>query len=84
MPALPPRPLPSLNLLALLLPLASFLIIHPLISSTPHSLPALEASVGFSLLAFLGSLYVVPALSEAFVDKGFKGKDLLKVEGDFV
>jgi UDP-N-acetylglucosamine--dolichyl-phosphate N-acetylglucosaminephosphotransferase len=84
MPPLPPRPLPSYTLLAILLPLASSLIVHPLVSSSPHSLPALEASVGFSLLALLGSLYVVPALSEAFVEKGFKGKDMLKVDGAFV
>lgn len=84
MPPLLPRTLPSYPLLAVLLPLAASLIVHPLVSSTPHSLPALEASVGFSLLAFLGSLYVVPALSEAFVEKGLKGKDLLKIGGDFV
>jgi len=78
-----PRPLPS-YLPAVLFPLSLSLIVHPLLSTNPHSLPALEASFGFSLLAFLASLYVVPALGPAFVAKGFKGRDLLKVGGAFV
>ena len=75
-----PRRLPSL-LPAVALPLSLSLILHPLLSTNPHSLPALEASFGFTILAFLASLYVVPALGPAFVAKGFKGRDLLKIGG---
>lgn len=78
--ALPPRRLPFF-LPAVVLPLSISLIVHPLVSSNPHSLPALEASFGFSLLALLASLYVVPALGPAFVAKGFKGRDMLKIGG---
>lgn len=80
MTGIPPRRLPSW-LPAVLLPAALSLILHPALSDSPHSLPALEASLGFSLLALVASLYVVPALSAGFIAKGFKGRDLLKVDG---
>lgn len=44
----------------------------------PTAFPALEACVGFSILAFLAAVYAVPALGEAFMEKGLKGRDLLK------
>lgn len=40
--------------------------------------PALEANVGFSIVAFLGMLYAVPWMGDAFVAKDLKGLDLLK------
>ncbi|WVW81776.1 hypothetical protein I302_103773 [Kwoniella bestiolae CBS 10118] len=45
------------------------------------SYPALQASIGFSLLAFVGVVWLVPKVSEAFVSKGLKGRDLLKPGG---
>lgn len=75
--ALAPRPLPWL-LPATLVPVAAALIAHPLLVHSLHSFPALEISAGFSLLAFVGCLYVVPSLGPAFISKGLKGKDMLK------
>ncbi|CDZ97414.1 Glycosyltransferase [Phaffia rhodozyma] len=43
-----------------------------------HTLPALEASVGFAILAAVGSVLVVPRVAGAFMRKGLKGRDLLK------
>lgn len=48
--------------------------------TTPLPLGALSASVGFSILAFVSSLTLVPALGPAFVRVGLKGRDLLKKE----
>jgi hypothetical protein len=73
-----PRPL-SWFLPAMIVPVAAGLIAHPLLVHTPHSFPALEISTGFSLLAFVGCLYVVPALGPAFVAKGLSGRDMLKL-----
>lgn len=80
---LPPRPLPWL-LPAAIVPVAAGLIAHPLLVHTPHSFPALEISAGFSLLAFIGCLYVVPALGPAFAAKGLSGRDMLKSSGSQV
>jgi UDP-N-acetylglucosamine--dolichyl-phosphate N-acetylglucosaminephosphotransferase len=71
----PPRSLSPL-LLAALLPVSGWLIVRPL--STPLPFAALSASLGFSVLAFLSSLFLVPALGPAFLNVGLKGKDLLK------
>jgi UDP-N-acetylglucosamine--dolichyl-phosphate N-acetylglucosaminephosphotransferase len=86
----PPPPLLS----SVLLPISIILIVHPLlplcIPSTLLALiplppqptfPALQANIGFSLLAFLGAVWVVPAVSESFVARGLKGRDLLKAGG---
>ncbi|WRT63858.1 uncharacterized protein IL334_000783 [Kwoniella shivajii] len=43
--------------------------------------PALQANVGFALLAFVGGVWIVPRVSEAFIEKGLKGRDLLKPGG---
>ena len=75
----PPRTLSPL-LLAALLPISGWLIVRPLI--TPLPLAALSASLGFSILAFLTSLFLIPALGPAFVKVGLKGKDLLKNSKD--
>lgn len=44
----------------------------------PTAFPALEASIGFSLVAFLLALYSIPAMGSAFIEKGLKGRDMLK------
>lgn len=74
--SLPPRPLPSILLFALV-PVAFWLILRPLLDPVPP-LPALYASLGFSIFAFLGALYIVPVLGQAFVRANLKGRDLLK------
>ncbi|KAK0221968.1 UDP-N-acetylglucosamine-dolichyl [Armillaria fumosa] len=74
---LAPRPLPSILLLALL-PVAAWFVVRPLLDPVP-SLPALYTCFGFSIFAFLATLYLVPALGPTFVKANLKGKDLLKV-----
>ncbi|TFK52268.1 N-acetylglucosaminephosphotransferase [Heliocybe sulcata] len=71
-----PRPLPSVLLLSLL-PIAVWLIFRPFLSPVPP-LPALHSSLGFSIIAFLAALYLVPALGGIMVKANLKGKDLLK------
>ncbi|KIL67856.1 hypothetical protein M378DRAFT_122043 [Amanita muscaria Koide BX008] len=74
--ALNPRPLPKVILFGLL-PVASWFVVRPLLDPVP-SLPALHASLGFSIFAFVATLYLVPALGPTFVKANLKGKDLLK------
>ncbi len=74
--ALRPRPLPKVLLFALAAT-ASWFLLRPLIEPAPP-LPALHASIGFSIFALLGSLYLVPALGQTFVRANLKGRDLLK------
>lgn len=78
-----------------LIPIALSLIAHPLLPVLPkwvHELvqaqfppqptfPALQANIGFSILAFVGALWAVPFVSEAFAAKGLKGRDLCKPGG---
>ena len=77
-----------------ILPIALTLIIHPLLPLLPDliftvpisippqpTFPALQANIGFSLLAFLGAVRAVPFVGGAFVDKGLKGRDLCKPGG---
>ncbi|KAF8349304.1 N-acetylglucosaminephosphotransferase [Amanita rubescens] len=71
-----PRPLPSALLFGLV-PVAAWLVVRPLLDPIP-ALPALYTSLGFSLFAFLATLYLVPALGPTFVNANLKGKDLLK------
>lgn len=78
--ALAPRPLPW-QVSAVLTPIAAGLIARPVLTTNAHSYPALEISAGFSLLAFVACLHIVPALGPAFVAKGLKGRDLLKTSG---
>ncbi|WVQ80861.1 hypothetical protein IAT38_002968 [Cryptococcus sp. DSM 104549] len=74
-------------LLPLVLPHVSpFLPAHlskALDSSLPAQgkLPALQANLGFALLAFVGAVWIVPRVSGAFVDKGLRGRDLLRAGG---
>ena len=79
-PPLPPRPLPKLLVFGLL-PVALWLLLRPLLDPPPP-LPALHASVGFAVLAFLGALYLVPSLGPTFVSANLKGRDLLKTYDD--
>ncbi|RPD64366.1 N-acetylglucosaminephosphotransferase [Lentinus tigrinus ALCF2SS1-7] len=74
--ALRPRYLPKALLYALV-PTACWFLLRPLLDPAPP-LPALHASLGFSLLALLGSLYLVPALGQTFIRANLKGRDLLK------
>ncbi len=85
------HPPPTLSTVTIL-PVAILLIIHPLLPLLlPSSLlaplppqpsfPALQANLGFSLLAFLGAVWAVPFVGEAFVNKGLRGRDLCKPGG---
>ena len=73
---LPARPLPSVLLFAFV-PVAAWLLLRPLLDPLPP-LPALHASLGLSIFALLGTLYLVPALGPTFVRANLKGRDLLK------
>ncbi|KAF5338885.1 hypothetical protein D9611_008778 [Ephemerocybe angulata] len=75
-----PRPLPNALLLGLI-PVASWFVIRPLIDPVPQ-VPAIYSSIGFSLFAFLITIYLVPALGPTFVKANLKGRDLLKVYSD--
>lgn len=74
--ALGPRPLSSVLLLSLL-PVAAWFIVRPLLDPVPP-LPTLYTSFGFSIIALVASLYLVPALGPTFVAANLKGRDLLK------
>ena len=73
---LPARRLPSVLLLSLV-PVAAWFVVRPLVDPVPP-LPALYASFGFSVLAFIATIYLVPALGPTFVKANLKGRDLLK------
>jgi UDP-N-acetylglucosamine--dolichyl-phosphate N-acetylglucosaminephosphotransferase len=87
------NPLPVL-LLSTLVPIGLVLIAHPLlplvvseslaarVGIPPHpTFPALQASVGLALFAFVGAVLSVPIVGDAFISKGLKGRDLLKPGG---
>ncbi len=84
------RALPVL-FISTLVPIALTLIAHPLIpvfGLTEYfpfpplpTFPALQANIGFSLLALVGTLLVIPKVTPAFIEKGIKGRDLLKPGG---
>jgi hypothetical protein len=38
----------------------------------------LQASLGFSLVAFIFTVLLIPPLKDAFINAGFSGKDLSK------
>lgn len=71
-----PRPIPR-SLLFALVPTAAWFLLRPLLEPVP-ALPALYAVLGLSILAFLGSLCLVPALGPTFIRANLKGRDLLK------
>lgn len=74
--ALRPRSIPR-PLLFVLVPTAAWFLLRPLLEPAP-ALPALHAAFGLSIFAFLGSLYLVPALGPTFIRANLKGRDLLK------
>jgi UDP-N-acetylglucosamine--dolichyl-phosphate N-acetylglucosaminephosphotransferase len=86
----PGRALPVL-FISTLVPIALTLIAHPLIPvfglteyfpfPPQPTFPALQANIGFSLLALVGTLLVIPKVTPAFIEKGIKGRDLLKPGG---
>ncbi|TXT04985.1 hypothetical protein VHUM_03805 [Vanrija humicola] len=84
------RPLPKLFIYTSI-PIALALIAHPLLPlflpqdfldkfplPPQPTYPALQANVGFALLAFIGAVLSVPKVGEAFIAKGLKGWDQLK------
>jgi len=73
-----PRPLSGFFLLGVLVPIALWFILQPFLDPVPP-VPALYTSLGFSILAFVTTLYLVPALGPRFVQANLKGRDLLKV-----
>lgn len=79
--ALRPRRLPSTFTLAATLPVASWFIIRPLLDPAPP-LPSLFTSVGFSIIAFLVTLHLIPAVGPLFIKAGLRGKDKAKVYDD--
>ncbi|KAI0693959.1 N-acetylglucosaminephosphotransferase [Cytidiella melzeri] len=75
-PALTPRPFPSVLILSLI-PIGAWLLVRPLLDPLPP-LPAFHAALGFSIFAFLSTIYLVPALGPTFVKARLSGRDLLK------
>ncbi|KAJ2935193.1 hypothetical protein H1R20_g1918, partial [Candolleomyces eurysporus] len=75
-----PRPLPKVLLFGIL-PVALWFVIRPLIDPIPP-VPAIYTSIGFSLLAFLITIYLIPALGQTFIKANLKGRDLLKIYAD--
>ena len=73
-----PRPLSGFFLLGLLVPISFWFILRPFLDPVP-SVPALYTSFGFSILSFVATLYLVPALGPRFVQANLKGRDLLKI-----
>lgn len=72
-----PRPLSGFFLLGVLVPIAVWFILRPFLDPVP-SVPALYTCLGFSILSFVTTLYLVPALGPRFVQANLKGRDLLK------
>jgi len=92
-----PKPLgnpPPTLLISTLIPIAAVLITHPLLPlllpadvfarlplPPQPTFPGLQASIGFAMLAFVGAIMTVPLCGAAFIEKGLKGRDLLKPGG---
>lgn len=67
--------------LSILIPIGSWLLIRPLLDPLPP-VPALHASLGFSVFAFVAVAYLIPKLGPVFVKANLKGRDLLKTYDD--
>ncbi|KAL5501413.1 ALG7 [Sanghuangporus vaninii] len=78
---LKPRKLPSKFALGSIVAWSAWFIARPLLDPAP-ALPSLYTSLGFSLIAFLATLYLIPVLGPAFIKAGLKGKDRSKVYDD--
>lgn len=74
--ALKQRQLPPVLLFSLV-PIGTWFIVRPLLDPLPP-LPAFHAAVGFSIFAFLSTIYLVPALGPTFIKARLSGRDLLK------
>ena len=59
-------------------PLSIALIVFSLVKEDVP-LAALHASLGFSLLGFASTLYIIPLVGPLFIQRNLKGRDLLKV-----
>ncbi|KAK7056696.1 tunicamycin resistance protein [Paramarasmius palmivorus] len=80
-PATVPRPLSSVLLLGLLPIIAGWFIVRSFLDPVP-SLPALYTAIGFSIIAFVATIYLIPALGPTFIKARLSGRDLLKVYSD--
>jgi UDP-N-acetylglucosamine--dolichyl-phosphate N-acetylglucosaminephosphotransferase len=58
-------------------PLSLALIVFPIVKEDVPLGP-LYASLGFSLLAFASTMYLIPAVGPLFIQRNLKGRDLLK------
>jgi UDP-N-acetylglucosamine--dolichyl-phosphate N-acetylglucosaminephosphotransferase len=87
------HPLPML-IISTFVPISLVLIVHPLLplflpqnvlDAVPlprqPTFPALQANIGFAMLAFVGAVLSVPMVGQAFIAKGLKGRDLLRPNG---
>lgn len=85
---------PPVLLISTLIPISLVLIVHPLLPlclpqhvfdrlplPPQPTFPALQANIGFAMLAFVGAVLSVPMVGSAFIAKGLKGRDLLKPNG---
>ena len=79
--SLKPRKLPSTLILTSLLSVSAWCILRPLFEPAP-ALPSLFTTFGFSIIALLATLYLIPIISPLFVKAGLKGKDRAKVYSD--
>ena len=79
--SLKPRQLPSTLILTSLLSVSASCILRPLFEPAP-ALPSLFTTFGFSIIALLATLYLIPIISPLFVKAGLKGKDRAKVYND--
>ncbi|PAV17501.1 N-acetylglucosaminephosphotransferase [Pyrrhoderma noxium] len=79
--SLKPRKLPSRLTLTSLLSVSAWCILRPLFEPVP-ALPSLFTTFGFSIIALLATLYLIPIISPLFVKAGLKGKDRAKVYSD--
>lgn len=70
---------PSPVLATGLVPIAAWFVIRPILNPTPP-LPALYTCFGFSIVAFLSTLHVIPVLGPKFIKANLKGVDLLKID----
>ncbi|TCD69033.1 tunicamycin resistance protein [Steccherinum ochraceum] len=67
----------STAVLSVLIPFGSWLLIRSLLDPVPP-IPALIASLGYAIFAFLAVAYLIPRLGPSFVKANLKGRDLLK------
>ncbi|KAG8857331.1 tunicamycin resistance protein [Tulasnella sp. 330] len=79
----PPRRKAQKALVSVLFPVALSLIAVPFVYPSSN-LPFLASSLGFSILALLTTITLIPALQGSFLQADLKGKDLLKRTQHFI